>query len=172
MPARSLPLAVLYLTLAAGAKAHGPGHAHQHGIARLEVSIEGQQLALRLEAPLHDLIGFERPPRRPAEQERARRLLERFREPQRLFTLSAEAQCTPVQAKVEAPVLMGGEATGEHAELVAEYRYTCVRAARLKGMKVELFALYPGIRRMDAAVVTEGGQSARRLTARMPLLHW
>lgn len=55
----SLLLSVLVLlpaTLHAGEKAH------QHGVAILEVAVDGGTLRLRLESPLNNLAGFEHAP--------------------------------------------------------------------------------------------------------------
>ncbi|MCS6786458.1 MAG: DUF2796 domain-containing protein [Thiobacillaceae bacterium] len=159
---------VLALTPGHWAQAHG---VHQHGVARLEVAVEGAQLVIRLDSPLDNLLGFERAPRTAAERTAAAALIKRLESAQGLFLTSPVAGCTLASAEVEAPVLQGGSAR-EHADLVAEWRYTCRAPERLTGLRVLLFKDYPRLRRLDAAVVGPRGQRAAQLTARLPDLAW
>ncbi|HRH81419.1 MAG TPA: DUF2796 domain-containing protein [Thiobacillaceae bacterium] len=149
--------------------AHG---AHQHGVAQLEVAVDGPTLTIRLESPLDNLLGFEHAPRTEKQKQAAQGLLAALRRGDGLFTPTATAGCKLNEAKVEAPVLEGRADAGDHADLDADWRYTCAQPARLTGMKVGLFAKYPGLKRLDAAVVSGKGQAAFRLTRKQPFLSW
>jgi hypothetical protein len=72
------------------------GKAHEHGALRLDVAIEGSKLTITMEAPLDNLLGFERAPRTDAERKAAADVLARLRSPDKgtpLFALDAAAQC-------------------------------------------------------------------------------
>lgn len=151
------------------AHAHG---AHQHGVAQLMVSVEGPNLTIRLESPLDNLLGFERAPRTDRERAAAEALLQRLQRAEGLFAPSQEAGCTLASVEVEAPVLKGGKAAAGHADLTAEWRYTCAAADKLTGLRVLLFRDYKRLTRLEAAVVGPRGQRAARLTGRSPDLTW
>lgn len=167
-----------FLALAAApvlAEHHHEHHehgAHQHGVAQLEVAVDGNTLTIHLESPLDNLLGFEHAPRTEPQRLAARNLLRTLRQGERLFAPTVAAGCKLAEAKVEAPVLEGQAGAGEHADLDADWRFTCAQPALLTGMKVGLFAKYPGLKRLDAAVVSGKGQRAAKLTRGMPFLSW
>lgn len=87
------------------------GKPHEHGVVRLDVSIEGSKLTIDMVAALDNWLGFERAPRTDAERKAATEVLARLRNPQQgtpLFAADAGAQCKLTQAEVSAPVLEQG----------------------------------------------------------------
>lgn len=151
---------------------HHEHGAHQHGVAQLEVAVDGNTLSIHLESPLDNLLGFEHAPRTEKQKQAAKNLLATLRRSDGLFTPTATAGCALSAGKVEAPVLEGQAGEGGHADLDADWVYTCAQPGRLTGMKVGLFAKYPGLKRLDAAVVSGKGQAAFRLTRKQPFLSW
>lgn len=166
-----VPALALLLGLALPAAQAAPG-AHQHGVVTLEVAIDGAELSLGLRAPLHDLIGFERAPRTAAERQAAAELLRRLRAPGALFEPSTAAGCTLAAATVQAPVLEGGAAEADHAELVADYRYQCAQPQALRGLKHRLFADFRRIARIEVAVAGPRGQAQHKLKRPADTLSW
>ena len=61
-------LAALGLALCGAAFA---GKAHQHGVARLDLAVDGGTVTIAVEMPLDALVGFERSPRTGAERQAA-----------------------------------------------------------------------------------------------------
>jgi hypothetical protein len=61
------PTVVLWMSCLAfaAAPAWSAGKAHEHGALKLDVAIEGNKLTIAMEAPLDNLLGFERAPRGP-----------------------------------------------------------------------------------------------------------
>lgn len=168
-PGTALAMALLTLVMPPAQAAPG---AHQHGVVTLEVAIDGAELSLGLRAPLDDLIGFERAPRTPAERQAAAELLRRLRAPGALFEPTAAAGCTLAAATVQAPVLEGGPADPDHAELSADYRYTCAQPKALRGLKHRLFAEFRRIARIEAAVAGPRGQGQHKLKRPADTLVW
>jgi len=62
-------LAGVLMLLAAGAQA--APQAHEHGVARLSVAVDGKRRTIELDAPLDGWLGFERAPRTDAERKAA-----------------------------------------------------------------------------------------------------
>ncbi len=177
-PLSLIAAACLCLPLAANAGPDHHGHthgAHVHGIAKLEVAVEGAEIHLHLDAPLHDLIGFERAPRDAKERAAADALLKQLAQGEALFRPTSAAQCKLASANIEAPILTStaGKAPADgHADLEAEYRFTCTQPTKLTGMEVLLSQSFKGLRRVDAQTVTAKKQGATRLTSKMRFLSW
>lgn len=146
--------------------------AHEHGALKLDVAIEGHQLTIEMEAPLDNLLGFERAPRTDAERKAAAELLARLRSTDKaaqLFAPDAAAQCTLNKAEVQAPVLEPGakpDAKDGHADLDASYEFSCAKPAELRSLGVGLFDAYKRIQRIDVQVAGPKGQS--KVTLKRP----
>ena len=85
-------LALALLAAAGGAQAHS--RPHEHGVASLDVAVDGAQLTVLLNMPLDGLLGFERPPRNDRERQAADAALALLRDGARMFGPEAAAQCT------------------------------------------------------------------------------
>ena len=176
-------LKFLVACMAVTASAAHAGKAHEHGVVRLDVSVEGSTLNVEMLAALDNWLGFERAPRTDAERKAAAEVLARLRNPQLgtpLFAADAGAQCQLTQAEVSAPVLEPGAkpvskpATapnsppkgGEHADLEARYTFQCAQPTQLRTLDLGLFDAYKRIQRIHVQVAGPNGQS--KVTLRKP----
>jgi hypothetical protein len=166
----------MLLFLAAPAMAVGHDHAaHVHGVAKLEVAVDGAALHVHLESPLEALLGFEHAPRGDKERAEVARMRRALAQGDNLFVPTAAARCKFVSVQVEAPSLEAQPpASGQqaHADLDADFSFTCAQPGQLTGMEVRLADTFPGMRRVDAQVVSAKGQSAAKLTSKMRYLSW
>ncbi|HEY6043783.1 MAG TPA: DUF2796 domain-containing protein [Nitrosospira sp.] len=64
------------------------------------------------------------------------------------------------------------EHPNEHAELEAAWNFRCAVPQALQGLDVQLFHAFPGLRRLDAAIVGPKGQSSVKLTPASTRLKW
>lgn len=159
-------LCVPLLLVLAGSAAAAP-HAHEHGVARLDVAVDGATLSIVLDAPLDGFTGFERAPRTDAERRLAAEVLARLKDAAALFRPDAEAGCSPTGVSVDAPALApGARPGGEHADLEASYTYTCRNPQALRRIDVALFETFARLQRIEVQVAGAKGQS--RLTLRRP----
>lgn len=176
---------------AATATAHGTeGHrrheAHVHGTARLEVAVEGADVHIGLISPAATLVGFEHVPATTGEREALGRALALLKEAGRLFVPTPGAECRPAAVAVHTPLDAEAGPSGDrdddhgggdprepgtgpdhgqgHADVEAEYRFTCARPERLEGLDVTLFEAFPGTERLRAQYVTPRGQGGADLT--------
>jgi len=77
------------------------GHgAHVHGIATLNVAVDGSQLLIELDSPAMNIVGFEHPPRTEEQREAVDQAKELLADAERLFLPSPAAQCTLARADV------------------------------------------------------------------------
>ncbi len=183
MPLKSLaPVAFVALLIAAPVSAqqdHKHDHAHHHaahvhGVAKLEVAVDGGNLSLHLESPLEGLLGFEHAPRNDKERAAASEMRKKLADAGKLFAPTTAAQCTLKSVQIDAPSLDTKPASGdaEHADLDADFLFICAQPAKLTGMDVRLFQVFPKMRRIEAQVVSGKGQKATRLSSKMRYLSW
>lgn len=150
-------------------------HAHVHGVARLQVAIDGEHLTLEFTSPLDNLVGFERAPRTDKERSALKNMMARLQQPEALFIPSPEARCARTAVQIDMPfnakpAAKAGES--EHAALTAEVVFKCERAQNLRGLSVAIFDAFPGLKRIEAQVAGAKKQVAARLTARDRQLAW
>lgn len=146
--------------------------AHQHGVSKLGIAVEGDGFTVHLESPLANIVGFEHAPRKPREREAARKALGRLKQGGRLFEPTPDAACKPASSKVDAPVLEGRGKAGAHADLDADYRFVCAKPELLKGLDTRLFSVFSGIRQIEAVVVTEKSQQVLTLVRQLHYISW
>jgi len=169
-----LLLATLTVSAPALAQDH---HAHVHGVAKLEVAVEGAEINLHLESPLDDLLGFEHAPGNDQERAIVAQMRKTMASGGALFDPTSAAQCKFVEGKLETPSLearpAGKQGAHEtHGDLNADFRFTCAQPVKLTGVEVRLFEAFPKLRRIDAQVVSAKGQKALRLSSKMRFLSW
>jgi len=169
--------ALLVLAAPLGAAAQG----HEHGAATLDIALDGNTLLISMESPLDSLVGFEHAPRNDRQRAALARMEASLRDAGRLFKPTAEAGCTPREAKVEQP--FAGKTAGEaapahgeekkeaakhdadhHAETRVTWTFVCDRPQALRAVEVLLFDAFPRMQRIKAQAATPRGQSGAMLT--------
>lgn len=173
--------------------------AHVHGVARLEVIVQGTELSVSLLSPLDNWVGFEHAPRNAAQ----RAAIEKVRSDvstKDLIAFNPEALCklkraefesglpnkppvsdsaTPKkgeQTKADGSAKKGKHADAhshkadEHAESEVNWEFHCERPDLLKELRLPLFKTYSRFAKIEAAAADADGQSAATLTAKTPML--
>jgi hypothetical protein len=172
--------------------------AHVHGEARLEIVLEisregaqkSAQLAITLDTPLDNLLGFEHTPATDAEREAVARMEEQLSHPEQLFAPDAAAQCAATLLELESPFRTGvpenehehedehrsepDEHHGHsgHNDLEAHYRVICKNPDALQGLTVHLFTLFPRLQRLQVEFAGPKGQRAAKLDAKNSRFLW
>ncbi len=88
----------------AGAQEHRGHGAHVHGLAALNVAVEGDEVHMELRSPAANMVGFEHPPASAAEHEAVRRAVHRLGDGEALFRLPAPAGCRLEDTRVDTPL--------------------------------------------------------------------
>jgi len=156
--------------------------AHSHGVARLDVAVDGATITLRLHSPLDSLLGFERAPRNDAERGQVRAMAQALRSG-RPFVPTAAARCRLDRVELASPALApellgesGAAAAGrlpdDHAELDGTFVYRCEDAERLAAIDVMLFDHFKKLGRVDVQLAGPKGQSAMKLNSRARQIRW
>lgn len=160
MRARSLILSALLATtpaLAADTPASDRHQAHQHGAARLQVSVEGRALQIAFEGPADNLLGFEHAPQNDAQKKTVARVEQQLKQPTQLFVTppAADCQAQPVRVEMKLPSPGSGET---HSEIEVEWRWECAKPEALAHVDVGLFKAFPRLKQLRVQVVTVQGQ--------------
>jgi len=183
-PLQTALLLACALTALPAAAEHREHGAHVHGIGQMNVVLDGNSLAIELDTPAANLLGFEHAPRDAAEEAVLGQAVERLHQAEAVFTLPQAAGCEVETAEV-ASALLGhdehghldtnaheGETGHEHADMELSYQFRCARPEALEGVTVSLFALFPATEALEVQLITPHGQSAAELTADAPRLRF
>lgn len=165
----SVSILSLGLALSTGALA---APAHVHGEAKLEIVVEGNTLAIHLDSPLANLLGFEHAPRTPAEQQAVKAMAATLRQAGRLFVLDAAAGCAAADVQLASPVLDGKVTADGHLDLEADFRWQCRHLPALRGIETRLFVAFPRLKRIGVDFAGPAGQQAGRLTPEVTRFAW
>jgi hypothetical protein len=154
-------------TVSTAASSHG---AHVHGVAILNMVLDGNTLFIELESPAVNLIGFEHAPvseKQKAAFDTAQQILA---DTKRLFHFSTPG-CRAENIHIKMPGLnlhKNGDSKqdhhDEHADIHASYTFSCQPIKDLKAITVNLFTVFPGIRQIKAQWISHGAQNATVLT--------
>lgn len=139
--------------------------AHVHGSAILNIAADGNILFVEFESPAANIVGFEDEPRTTAQTagiEAAISLLGNF---ERVFHLSASADC-----KLDAASVKQTTETDGHTEFHAEYQLICERIEKLGAIEVLLFDNFPAIEDIDVQAIFPGNQIAIELSPAQPVI--
>jgi hypothetical protein len=136
-------------------------HAHEHGVATLEVALDASQLVLQFRSPAMNLLGFEHSPRSTQDNASVSRALGWLRDPATQFQPSTEAGCRVVKSAVTPP---DWKNASEHSEFAASYEFTCQRPAALRHLNVRLLQHVDADMKIEAQVATPAGQHSAELT--------
>lgn len=173
--------------------------AHQHGLSRLDIAIEGDALEMALTAPGADLVGFEH--RAESDEQRAavEAALQALEAPDRLFALPKEAGCVVQHVAVEAPFEddhdhaaheahahkehsrkdnahedhgHGHDARegGGHSEFSAEYDFACANPGALTRIDFPYFEAFGGAGSIDLRLITAKGAASFTVERSAPRL--
>jgi hypothetical protein len=137
-------------------------HVHEHGKGNLEITIDKNRVMSRFTSPLEALVGFERQPKTPAEQDAIAALNQRLLNPASLFSVNAEAECkaTILENKIVR------DAANKHADLHYQLEFMCAKPAAVKQMTIHLFKDHRHLKEVRVEWVGPSGQKSTMATAK------
>lgn len=167
----------------------GTAGAHEHGIARLGLAVDGTRITMNLQVPAESVYGFEHAPQSDDERQTATAALDALRSgASNLLVFPADAGCTLEASEVDAPAV---EAAGdghdhdeghahdedhdhddehaddeehdhEHGEVTLSGTFTCTQAP-VGAASLAFGSVLPEVEQVDLTVVTGLGQAAARV---------
>jgi len=133
---------------------------HEHGTAALDIAIDGNDLAIDLDGPAENLIGFEHKPTTPEQTAALAAALATLRAGDALFLTPPAAGCQMISSASSPPAY---DDSG-HSDIEASWEFKCSNPASLLWVEVQLFAKFPGTEKLTTSVVAPTGQTAVVLT--------
>lgn len=76
---------------------------HVHGIAQLNLAVEGSELHIEIESPAFNIVGFEHEPSSAADRERIDHAIRVLQDGERLFGMTQAAGCRLVAVDIDTP---------------------------------------------------------------------
>lgn len=141
----ALPFALLPLAVAHAHDDHDHDSlgAHEHGVAKLNVVLDGNTLELGLDGPAMNLVGFEHAASTDADKTKVNAARQQLEQPLKLFGLDQAAGCTEENQELESPLFEASakQAHGhQHADVDAHYQLTCANPDKLTRIDLAPFS--------------------------------
>ena len=153
------------------------GHgAHVHGVAELNLAMEGAALELMLTLPAGSLLGFERRATSPEQVEAVGKAKSLLADGGALFFFTG-TDCELDEVDVDASAVLAesgddhdehdehGHGKESHSDIVASYQFDCVNGAELKTVSVGDQGLPFGLDTINVMWVTGQSQGGATLKA-------
>ncbi|MBA6059716.1 MULTISPECIES: DUF2796 domain-containing protein [Pseudomonas] len=173
----ALPFALLPLAVAHAHEdhdhdhdhAHGTLGAHEHGVAKLNVVLDGNTLELELDSPAMNLVGFEHAASSDADKAKVAAVRQQLEQPLKLFGLASAAGCKEDQQALESP-LFGDAAKADddgdehekghmHSDINAHYQLTCATPEKLTQLDLApLYKAFPATQKINVQLIGPNGQ--------------
>lgn len=184
----ALPFALLPLAIA---QAHDDDHdhehgslgKHEHGVAALNVALDGKTLELDLESPAMNIVGFEHAANSVADKAKVAAARAQLEKPLVLFSLPAAAGCTVTEQALESPLFGNAKAHAdhdddehaghEHSDVDAEYKLSCATPEALKALDLSaFFSQFPATQKVNVQLIGPNGQQGAEATPASPTLNF
>jgi hypothetical protein len=162
------------------AHAHATLAPHEHGTARLDVALEGHTLALDLDSPGMNLVGFEHAPGTDADRAAIAKAREQLATPVQLFSLPPAAKCSATHQELISSLFGNaaaepagheeddGDGDGhphEHSDVDGHFQFTCEHPEALKGLDLSrFFSTFPATHKVLVQAITPNGQAGLEAT--------
>lgn len=150
--------------------------AHVHGSGKLGIAIEGSGLSFDLDAPAHDILGFEHAPKTAAERAALDKAVATLKDAGNIFRPNPEAGCrlTTAEAGLEQPET--GDAAkadakgdkGGHADFNGNFTFECSAIDKLTSIAFGYFAAFPEAEKLEVTLLTAKGQATRIVSKSSP----
>jgi len=156
----------LCLLLATPLAALAQGHAHVHGVAKMDIAVEAKKISVSFETPLDNLVGFERAPRTDSERQRVDQAVARLRAGDQMFKFDPAAGCKMARVELSSAVLKLGPAEAApkdgHAELEGVWEFDCADATLARHVDLGLFS-FNQLKRVQLQLALPKAQFKREL---------
>lgn len=186
-----VPLMLVLVHSAAAAQQSRELNAHEHGHSNVNIAFGDTEVAIELEAPGADIVGFEYEAETPEDRARIEDVIAELSRPLALFVMPEAARCTLVEASTH---LVSGDRTGahdhgedhaghehddeggtqgrqaRHTEFRAEYLLTCNDPKLIDRIDFAFFETFPNAEKVVVRIVSEAGSQRFEISRENPTL--
>ncbi|MGI9477650.1 MAG: DUF2796 domain-containing protein [Hyphomicrobiaceae bacterium] len=173
------------VTIAGAAETKRDLGAHEHGVGKLNIAVENDQIALELRAPGADIVGFEHHAESAKDRQKVDAAVVLLARPLDLFRLPDEANCQVREANVELhgrndhaedptdedkhPLVHEGE-EDDHTEFHAAYVLTCANPDVVTQVDFAYFSYFPNADALEVQMISHNGSTAFKVNRDNPRL--
>jgi hypothetical protein len=158
---------------------HSSLSAHEHGVAQLNLVLDGSSLEIELESPAMNLVGFEHEAKSAEDRAKVAAARAKLEQPQALFGIPRAADCALGNQELESPLFEDEHAhqqhgeEAEHSEIHAHYRFECGKPEELGALNLSgLFGTFPTTAKIQVQLIGPNGQQGLEATAAQPELRF
>jgi hypothetical protein len=156
----------------------GTEGAHEHGVVRLNIAIDGTVATFEFEAPGQTLFGFEGEAKTVAQREQMEAVLKQLRENiARLFAFDPSVGCLfeppEVETTEEEEDHAGTEPHKEgeeHSEVTVRAEARCAKSPAGSELRLGLREQFPQLLHIDLQVLSEHAQTGQRIDGKTPTI--
>jgi hypothetical protein len=131
---------------------------HVHGEVTVNIALEGRTLALEIDAPAAQTLGFEKSPRDDRERAAVKAVDDWFRSGRNMLGVPPAAGCRLTKAEFTPPKLGGG-----HADYRGSYLFDCTAPQSLAWVEIWALRRMQGLEKAEVNLVTPAGQRQETL---------
>ena len=159
--------------------------AHVHGIATLDIALEGQVLELQLHSPAMNIVGFEYQPRSAADKKKVRAAERLLTNEQTLMSLTPAAGCALTSVTLDNDLTEQQHSDHDHDQkhdaaeqqahndIAVHYVFHCATPQQLKHIDLaNFFSAFPATEKINVQLITEQAQQGAVLTPSSTALNW
>jgi hypothetical protein len=154
-------IALLVLSVAGGTASADELHdhgKHVHGEVTVNIALGGRTLALEIDAPAAQTLGFEKSPRDDRERAAVKAVDDWFRSGRNMLGVPPAAGCRLTKAEFTPPKLGGG-----HADYRGSYLFDCTAPQSLAWVEIWALRRMQGLEKAEVNLVTPAGQRQETL---------
>ncbi len=171
--------------------------AHNHGFGELNIAIEGQTVALELNSPAFNIVGFEHPPKTNKDKATIKDAVSVLNNGSELFLFPKTAGCRLASVNIVSSLIDGQHAAHKdhdndhkdskhddhkdskhddhkdrdiHSEFQANYKFQCDVIEKVNTIQIMIFKNFPNTSQLDVKTILPNGQSAMKLSPASTLL--
>jgi hypothetical protein len=146
--------------------------AHVHGVAKMDLALDGNTLSVSLEMPLDTAVGFEYLPKTEKQKAALAEATDTLKKAAELFVPTAAGGCTVKSVEVGNPFPDGKAKADGHADFDADYVFHCAKPIAVNGLETTLFKRFSRLHRIEVQRATAGGQGAATMTPEQARISW
>lgn len=135
--------------------------AHEHGVGRLNIAVEGKSIEIELELPGDTAYGFEHPAKSKSDKAAIEKAALSLQDPSQIFLLEKNASCSFERPKIEPWV--EEDAGSGHGELHASFTAKCQKDISSSLLEIKLKDRFSRLHELKVQVVSNTTQGAFNL---------
>lgn len=133
-------------------------HAHEHGLAHMNLIGDKKKLSIELTIPMLDVTGFEHKPETDKEQTILNNKLVAINKIDSWLVINQQAECQLTHRAVQV------DSATEHPDIDLDIEFLCNTPNSLKKIQVNIFDQLDSLEKIESQWVIAGNQSATTLT--------